>query len=265
MNYYKAIIQYNGSNYAGFQFQNGLKTIQNEINHSLRNLIPGKVTTVGASRTDTGVHALKQILKITCDEKIKEDDFVNSINHILPPDIKFISLNQCSSQYRPTAVAATKEYRYFFTNKKIPTPHEQQFIANISNELNIEEVNKCIQMLLGTHDFQNFYSMGSNVKSTIRNIVVCELEEINPHSVFISSELFLISKNIHQCYQFKIIADGFLKQMIRHLVSALWMVGSGKLTVQDFQNLLNEARIEKKPWKVAPPNGLFLFNINELI
>lgn len=204
-------------------------------------------------------------MKITSEETIIELDFINSINKILPPDIKFISISECSPQYRPTAVAATKEYRYFFTNKKIPSVDEQQYIANISNELNIDDINKCIQMLLGRHDFQNFYSMGSNVKSTIRNILECELTEINPHSIFSTLDIFPVTENIQLCYQLKIVADGFLKQMIRHIVSALWMVGSGKMTVQDFQLLLKKTKIEKKPWKVAPPNGLFLFNINEIV
>ncbi len=261
MFYYKSIIQYEGTNYAGFQWQNGTQTVQSEINDALAKLIEGKVTTTAASRTDTGVHAMEQIVKITSSIPINCASFLTLFNQALPPAIKCIDIELCEGLFRPASEAISKEYRYFFTNKLQVTKKESQFVANISNKLNLDAMINCIRALNGTHDFCNFYSSGSNVKTTLRNISLCELSVINPQDVFSDLELFKIPSDLTNCYELKIEANGFLKQMIRHIVSALWMVGSGKLSPDDFINLLNGPKSEKQLWKVASPNGLFLFHI----
>lgn len=261
MFYYRTTIQYAGTNYAGFQWQNGLITVQSEINRALSEIIPGKVTTRGASRTDTGVHALEQIVKITSENEVDCESFVNNFNKLLPDDIKSIDIVSCAGTFKPGVEAISKEYRYFFTNKNQIPNEDRKYIANISNELNLEAMRSCLQALLGKHDFCNFYSAGSNVKSTTRSISFCELAIVNPHEIFRAHNLFQIPKNLSECYQLRIVADGFLKQMIRHIVSSLWMVGSGKLSVDDFLKLLDSPKSEKQHWKVAPPNGLFLYRI----
>lgn len=261
MYYYKTTIQYEGTNYAGFQWQSSLQTIQSEFNLAISKLVDGKVTTMAASRTDTGVHAIEQVVKISSENPIDLSPFLVAFNKVLPPDIRCIDIESCEGLFRP-AIASSKEYRYFFTNKTQVTKEECQYIANISNKLNLDAMMICARALIGTHDFCNFYSSGSNVKSTVRNISICELSVINPHDIFSELELFQIPKNLDECYQLKIEANGFLKQMIRHIISALWMVGSGKISTNDFMLLLNGTKSEKQNWKVATPNGLFLYRIN---
>lgn len=262
MHYYKTTIQYEGTNYAGFQWQNGTTTIQSEFNNAVSKLIDGKITTMASSRTDTGVHAMEQIVKISSINPIDVLSFLEVFNKTLPPQIRCTNIESCNGLFRPSAEAISKEYRYFFTNKTQVSKEETQFIANIANKLDFDAINFCIQALVGEHDFCNFYSSGSNVKSTIRNISRCELSQINPHEIFSEVKLFSIPKNISVCYELRIEANGFLKQMIRHIVSALWMVGSGKITTDDFLEYLNGPKISKQLWKVASPNGLFLYKIN---
>jgi tRNA pseudouridine38-40 synthase len=261
MHYYKTSIQYEGTNYAGFQWQNGIQTVQSEFNKSVSQLISGKFTTMAASRTDTGVHALGQIVKISSIDPIDCLLFLPEFNRTLPRDIKCTSIEQCDGAFKPTN-AISKEYRYFFTNLKKSIKNEGKFIANISNELNLDEMLICIRALKGNHDFCNFCSSGSNVKSTVRNIHLLELSEINPRAIFSNSELFQIPANLLNCYELRIVANGFLKQMIRHIVSALWMVGSGKLSTDEFLMYLHGPKNIKQLWKVAPPNGLFLYRIS---
>lgn len=262
MFYYKAHFQYAGTNYAGFQWQKESATVQGEINKALSQLIPEKVTTVAASRTDTGVHALEQIVKITSSESIRPEIFIEKLNSRLPGDIICKILEVCPGTFRPASDARGKEYRYFFTNSTRVSNEQNRFMANIANPLNVAAIEECLQHLVGMHDFCNFCSSGSNVKSTIRTVIKAELTVINPHSVFFSDKLFIFPETIKQCYQLQIEANGFLKQMIRHLVSALWMVGSGKMTVIEFRDLLDSPKSEKQLWKVASPNGLFLFKIH---
>lgn len=261
MYYYKTQIQYNGTNYAGFQWQNDLKTIQSDINKSLGRILIGKYSTTAASRTDTGVHAVDQTVKITCENPIDEMSFLQLFNAELPSQIKCITVRSCDGSFRPSSEVVSKEYRYFFTNEKQIKKEDHLFVANISNELNLQNMQKCIDALIGEHNFCNFYSSGSNVKSTVRTIMSCELTLINPQDLFSKGDLFKIPSSIDNCYQLKITAKGFLKQMIRHIVSALWMVGSGKISVDEFKNILSGQKSLKQLWKVAPANGLFLYKI----
>ncbi|MBY0416363.1 MAG: tRNA pseudouridine(38-40) synthase TruA [Bdellovibrionales bacterium] len=262
MHYYKATIQYSGTNYAGLQWQEGLKTIQNDFNVALSKLVEDKITTMSASRTDSGVHAFEQIIKISSRKQIDTSSFLRPLNLALPNQIRCINIQECDGNFKPSVDSLSKEYRYLFTNKKQVSKDESEFIANIANPLDTNTMIKCIQAINGIHNFCNFYSSGSNVKSTVREVALCELTIINPHTLFSETELFQIPKDLSQCYEFRIIANGFLKQMIRHLVSAIWMVGSGKMSFGEFVNLLNGPKENKQRWKVAPPNGLYLYKIN---
>ena len=262
MYYYKTKIQYEGTDYAGFQWQNGIQTIQSEFNNAISKLIDGNFSTMAASRTDTGVHAMEQVVKISSKNPIDLFSFLEAFNNVLPSKIRCIDIESCSGLFKPAVEAISKEYRYFFTNKTLVAKEERQFIANISNNLDLDAIMICVGALVGIHDFCNFYSSGSNVKTTVRSISSCELLVINPHNIFTGLELFQIPKNLCSCYELRIVANGFLKQMIRHIVSALWMVGSGKISPDEFCNLLDGPKNINQKWKVARPNGLFLYRIN---
>lgn len=259
MNYYKAIVQYDGTNYCGFQWQKDLRTIQNDINQTLIKLMSGKVTTMGASRTDTGVHAVEQIVRITCEAQIDCKSFLPQLNQSLPSQIKCLTLVPCEGTFQPTTGSKTKEYRYLFTNTLKSSCMDQMFIANHPYPLDLNLMKQCVQMIVGTHSFHNFCSAGSNVKTTIREVLICELSEVNPHEVLPQSDLFMIDPELKECFQLKIEGAGFLKQMVRHLMSALWMVGSGKITPDEFALLLKGPMKTKRLWKVADPRGLYLY------
>ena len=262
MNYYKATLQYDGTDYAGFQWQKDAPTVQNDLNVALKKITSGKVTTMGASRTDSGVHAFEQVVKITTENKFDCHLVLPQLNSELPSSIRVLGLSDTTSDFRPASDGRSKEYRYLFTNKFAFSKQERKYIANIAKPLNIAAMIKCAQAINGTHDFCNFVSTGSNVKTTVRTVSVCELSEIDPHQLFSESSLFHIPSELQTCYQFKIEANGFLKQMIRHLIRGLWMVGSGKITEEEFLTLLDGPKIDKQLWRVAPASGLYLYRIN---
>lgn len=259
--YYKATILYDGTGYFGFQWQKGIPSVQNDFNLAVGKILKGKFTTMSASRTDTGVHALKQVVKITADNEIDCPSFLEEFNNHLPPRIRCLEIIPSHRKFRPANDHHSKEYHYYFTNKKIVPIEDKRYVSNISKPLDMEAINKCVKELSGTHDFKNFCSAGSNVKSTVRTISTCELVEINPHSILSPGEFFILPKDLTHCYQLRLVGNGFLKQMIRHIVSGLWMVGTGKLSTQDFFDLLYGEKRDKRIWKVAPPNGLFLIDI----
>lgn len=258
MNYYKATFQYDGTNYFGFQWQKDIPTIQNEINVALSSLVPGKITTMGASRTDTGVHALAQVVKITSEQEMNCTSSLALLNQTLLPEIRCLKIEECAGSFNPTTFASSKEYRYLFSNTLRSRGIEERFVANFPYELNIKAMQEGARLIVGIHDFRNFYSTGSNVKTTIREVLNCELTEVDPRSVLLNLELFPISKELRTCYQLSIEGRGFLKHMVRHLMSALWSVGQGRISIDEFSLILSGVPKEKRLWKVATPRGLYL-------
>lgn len=260
MNYYKAIIQYDGTHYFGFQWQKDLLTIQNDINLSLGQLLNGKITTMGASRTDTGVHAIEQIVKISSEDQFDCRTFLILLNDTLPSQIRCLSIAPCEGSYRPASDHASKEYRYLFSNILELNSVGQKYIVNHPYSLDLKLMNECAQMIVGRHDFKNFCSAGSNVKTTVRDILFCDISEIDPFTVLPQSGVFFLPPDIRSCYQFRIEGRGFLKQMVRHLMRALWLVGGKKITPDEFLYLLKGPAKERRLWKVAPPQGLYLYS-----
>lgn len=258
MNYYKAIIQYDGTDRIGFQWQEGMPTIQGDLNLSLEKILEGKVTTRAASRTDKGVHAFGQVVKISAEDPALPS--TEKLNSALPSHIKCLDLTKCAGDFIPSVDQISKEYRYIFTNTPGISGSDQRFIANTPYPLNIENMQACIEMLKGVNDFKNFWSIGGIANTTLRDILEVDLVTINPNDLF-HNTLFSAG-DVTSCWQFRIVGKGFLKHMVRHLVGALWMVGNGRLTKEDFQNLLHGEQREQRPWKKADPRGLYLLKVS---
>ncbi len=258
MNYYKAILQYDGSNHMGFQYQEGLSTIQGDLNHSLRLLLEGKVTTRAASRTDKGVHAFGQVVKISTEDSSLLD--AARLNSTLPSHIRCLTLSPTKGDFVPSVDQVSKEYRYLFTNTPGISGTDQHFIANTPYNLNFDHIQTCVEMIKGTKDFRNFWSIGGISNTTIRNIHEFDLLTIDPRLLF--RDTLFTAGEITSCWQLRIVGTGFLKHMIRHLVGALWMVGNGRLSVEDFSFLLHGEQKQQRPWKKADPRGLYLMKVS---
>ncbi len=258
MNYYKAIIQYDGSDRIGFQWQEGMPTIQNDINLSLQKILQGKVTTRSASRTDKGVHAFGQVVKISAEDPITLNKEL--LNAALPAHIRCLDLNTCAGTFIPSVDQISKEYRYLFTNTPGISGEGQRYIAQTPYQLNIDHIQTCVEMLKGKNDFRNFWSIGGTANTTLRDILQCDFTMIDPQELFKDS-LFSAGE-VKSCWQFRIVGKGFLKHMVRHLVGALWMVGNGRLTVENFSELLHGDQKEQRPWKKADPRGLYLLKVS---
>ncbi len=258
MNYYKAILQYDGSDRVGFQWQEGMPTIQGDLNLSLQRILQGKVTTRSASRTDKGVHAFGQVVKISAEDPSALN--AERLNSALPSHIRCLDLSPCAGDFIPSIDQFSKEYRYLFTNTPGVSGQDQRYIAQTPYPLNIEHIQTCIDLLKGKNDFRNFWSIGGIANTTLRDILECDLTSIDPRDLF-QGTLFTAGQ-VTSCWQFRIVGKGFLKHMVRHLVGALWMVGNGRLTVEDFSNYLHGELKEQRPWKKADPRGLYLLKVS---
>lgn len=258
MNYFKAILQYDGTDRMGFQIQEGKPTIQGDLNLALQKILKGPFTTRAASRTDKGVHAFAQVVKISAEDLGPID--AERLNAVLPLHIKCLDIEACAGEFLPSVDQRSKEYRYLFTNTPEVSSEDQRYIAQPPFPLNIDHIQTCVDMLKGINDFKNFWSIGGISNTTVREILECDLTTINPQEIF-SGTLFTAGQ-VTSCWQFRIVGTGFLKHMVRHIVGALWMVGNGRLSVADFSKLLHGELKEARPWKKADPRGLYLLKVS---
>lgn len=227
-------------------------TVQGELNKALKFISKSQeIKSVGSGRTDAGVHALGQVVKVSIPLNIMPENLLKAINGNLPQDIRVIDADRSVEDFLPTVHAVSKEYQYRFTCQRMATALQNDFIVNCSFDLDVERMRQACQLLIGRHDFVNFYCEGTDVSSTIREIFECEILEVSqggwdmlpPH------------------YIFRIVGNGFLKQMVRLLMGALWNVGRGKISIEVFESSLRPPKIEKLG-PVAPPSGLYLTRVN---
>ncbi len=251
--YYKLILQYKGTSYRGWQVQPdgaGL-TLQGELNRALKVISKTEhVKSLGAGRTDAGVHALGQVAKIALELNIPCDNLVKALNVNLPDDLRVLSAEVSNEEFLPTVHAKSKEYHYRFTCSRTLNAFQKDLIQNYPFELDIHRMREACKILIGRHDFTNFYCEGTEVASNIREIYDCEILEISQQNLMLPSH-----------YVFRIVGNGFLKQMVRLLMGALWNVGRGKITMEQLQNSLGPRRVQRLG-PVAPPNGLYLVRVN---
>ncbi len=249
--YYAITLSYNGSGHYGWQIQNNApeKTIQQELNCALKKICKSEdIRTIGSGRTDAGVHALGQVVKLSIPLKIRTDSLMAAINSMLPKEIRVIKAESCLEDFHPIFHAKSKTYDYLFASEVNAFDHH--FIAPFPYLFDIELMNKACKLFEGEHDFCAFYCVGTPVKSTIRTIFSCELI-VEKHQTFVGTKEY---------YRFRVTGSGFMKQMVRLMVGTLWNVGRGKITLEQ----LNESLRGGDPTKlaaVAPPEGLYLVEV----
>jgi tRNA pseudouridine38-40 synthase len=251
--HYKLEIEYKGSRYLGWQVQPegaGL-TVQGELNRALKIISKSdEVKSMGAGRTDAGVHALGQVAKVGIPLMIPPEKLVKALNGNLPDDIRVLSADTSDADFFPTVHAKSKEYHYRFSCQRTSTALQGDFVANYPYELDLEKMREACRVFIGEHDFTNFYCEGTEVASNIREIFECEILEIPQDGWMLPPH-----------YLFRIVGSGFLKQMVRLLVGAVWNVGRGKITVAELAASLSSTRVSRLG-VVAPPEGLYMVRVN---
>jgi tRNA pseudouridine38-40 synthase len=250
LNFYKLTLQYRGTFYSGFQAQSeGLKTIQGELNIALKTITKSnEIKSVGSGRTDAGVHAFGQIVRISIPLIIKPENLVKALNSHLPFDIRILHAEVCDDNFHPIFSAKSKEYNYVFSCEKA-TPFSSELITFFPHKLDIEKMNRACKLFIGEHDFINFQCQGTEVATTVRKITECEILcfESTGHWSQITPEYYVI----------RVVGNGFLKQMVRLMVGALWNIGRGKIDESDLCRAL-KIPLEHRLGATAPPQGLYL-------
>jgi tRNA pseudouridine38-40 synthase len=166
------VLEYDGTNYFGFQSQINAPTVQDEVEKAVLKLTGEKLRVVAASRTDTGVHALGQVLSFRTGSGLTTEAFVNGLNYYLPQDIAVKASYKVNDRFSVQREAVSREYAYYIFNSPVRSPLKRAYAYQIKGELNIEEMNRAGKALVGEKDLASFVTAMSRsvVKSTLRTV-----------------------------------------------------------------------------------------------
>lgn len=217
----KLIVAYDGTNYCGWQTQiNGI-TVEEVLNKTLSGLLKEDIRVIGASRTDSGVHALGNVAVFDTESKIPGDKFSFALNQRLPEDIRIQESCQVADDFHPRFCDTIKIYEYKILNRKFALPTERLYSAFVYYPLDVEKMQMAAAYLVGEHDFKSFCSSGSQVESTVRTITDISVEK---HGEMIS---------------IRVSGNGFLYNMVRIIVGTLMKIGLGVWEPERMEEILN--------------------------
>jgi tRNA pseudouridine38-40 synthase len=241
-------IAYDGTRYGGWQIQPNAKTIQQIVAESVAKATSEQAHVQGSGRTDSGVHAIGQVGSIVLQNwNVGADKLVPAINRFMPRDVVIRSCSEMVYPFDPIRQAISKRYRYTIRNSRVPDPMMNRHHWWIPKELNIDKMRAGATCLLGTHDFKSFETIGSPRRSSTRTVYAIDIET---KSALDGTELWI-----------EIEADGFLYNMVRNIVGALWTIGSDRFGERWMQTLLGMKARDTTQY-TAPPQGLCLMQVN---
>lgn len=256
MTNYKITIQYDGTNYHGWQTQPDGRTIQGELTRVL-SLLEGnpddrKVTVHGAGRTDAGVHAEGQVASFRLERDFESLKLRDAINGNLERDIRVTDVELVEDAFHARFSAKEKTYRYRIFTGAVMSPFLYRYALHNRNALDIEAMRQAAAALVGTHDFSAFTVVDSERENHVRTLKRLDIVIEDRHECAVVGQGELISVVA--------TADGFLRYMVRNIVGTLLEIGRGARPADDMARLL-ESRDRAQAGDTAKPHGLTLMRV----
>jgi tRNA pseudouridine38-40 synthase len=236
-------LAYVGTAYAGWQRQPNAVTVQQRLEEALAELAQAPVATVGAGRTDAGVHARGQVVSFALDRELPASALVHGVNHHLPDDIRVLAAGPTPSGFDARRWARAKEYRYRFHRDRVPPPDRAPFVADAPAALDLPAMAEAARSLVGAHDFAAFAAAGGVPGPTRRRIFAAACWEEGPEVVL------------------GVCGEGFLRGMVRALAGTLLEVALGRRSGAEFARLL-EGGTRAAAGPTAPARGLTLERVD---
>ena len=238
----RMIISYDGTNYCGWQVQiNGI-TVEEVINRELTNLLGEEIAVIGASRTDSGVHAIGNVAVFDTETKIPAEKISFALNQRLPDDIRIQKSEEVPMDFHPRYCDSTKTYEYKILNRRFPNPMKRLYTHFVYMPLDVDKMKKAAEYIVGEHDFASFCSARSQVKTTVRTV----------YSLDVSKQDDVIT--------IRISGNGFLYNMVRIIVGTLMKVGLNVYPPEHVSEII-EAKDRYAAGPKAPARGLTLIGI----
>ena len=236
------VVAYDGTKYCGWQVQPNGVTIQEVLERHLSELLKEPVSVLGASRTDAVVHALGNAAVFDTNSRMPGEKVSYALNQRLPEDIRIQESKEVPLDFHPRYQKSEKTYEYRILNRRFPIPTERFYSHFTYVPLDVEQMRKAAEHLIGEHDFKSFCGTGAQVKTTVRNVTGLTIQK-NGDEIII-----------------RVTGMGFLYNMVRIIAGTLMEVGCGKYPPEYVKEIL-EARDRKMAGNTAPARGLTLVGV----
>lgn len=238
----KLTVAYDGTDFAGFQIQPNVDTIQGELETALPRVLGETVRIIGAGRTDSGVHALGQVVSFKTSATIPTSRLPAALNTVLPRDIAVLRAEEVAAGFSARHSATDKLYRYLICVGDTLSPFIRNYCWYLPRRLEVRSMQLAAKMLEGHHDFSAFCAARSDAKSKIRTL--------RSLRIYTLKDLVVIEAQ----------AESFLYKMVRSIVGALVHVGRGSLSPTEIPDILQSCK-RNKIGQIAPPQGLILWQV----
>lgn len=238
----KLKVAYDGTDYCGWQVQPNGITVEEVLNKALCRLTGEDIRVIGASRTDSGVHALGNIAVFDTESPIPGERFAMALNQKLPDDIVVVESQEVAPDFHPRYCNCSKTYEYHILNTKVPVPTKRRTHYFVSFDLDVKAMQEAANYLIGEHDFASFCNIKTDVENTVRTVTALDVIR-NQDEITI-----------------RISGKGFLYNMVRIITGTLVRVGRGYYQPVQVKEIL-DAKKRTEAGVTAPPQGLYLMEI----
>lgn len=235
----KLKLQYDGTNYHGWQIQKNGVTVQQTLTDAIEAVTGERVTVIGCGRTDAGVHAMNYVCNFRTNSRVPADKYPYALNSHLPDDIRVFGAEAVTDDFHASDCSEKKRYIYRILNSDINDAFLGKYAWHVKMPLDIDAMRKASKAFLGEHDFIGFASSGFSVKTTVRTI----------YSLDITKEENLLTIDI--------CGNGFLYNMVRIIAGTLVHVGTGRIDPSDMERII-ASKCRDEAGITAPAHGLFL-------
>ncbi len=236
-------LEYDGTNYSGWQVQKNARSVQEQVEKGLKHLTGVELKAVGAGRTDAGVHAKGMVThtRLKTKMRVPVDKIPDIMNSAMPADIRIYNASLTTKSFNARFFPVARKYSYYITTSQ--TVFNRLYAANIKGEIDFNTLKKSAEIFKGEHDFTTFSKYNASVKSYVCKVEECSWEPIDDG-----------------LWRFTIQADRFVYAMVRAIVGACIDAARGKRTIDELKEAL-EKRDRRYISPLAEPRGLFLDNV----
>ncbi|MDE1178393.1 MAG: tRNA pseudouridine(38-40) synthase TruA [Edaphobacter sp.] len=263
MFHWKLIVAYDGTPYHGWQVQPGLSTVQGTLAEAIQRVTGETILPQGSGRTDTGVHALGQVVSISIAATIPASNLQRALNNRLPGSIRIVSIEPAHHHFHARHSARRKTYEYRICPATVCPPTLAPFVWNCLRPLDVSAMQQAASFIVGSFDFTSFAAVDPDLAT--RNDDPADGKPHPPHSavrhIFTSTWERRSDPQGCDLIIYSITGSGFLHHMVRNLVGTFVEVGRGRTPAADLPSIL-AARARSAAGPTAPPQGLFLVNVD---
>ena len=242
MTHYKLTLAYDGTKFAGYQIQPRQRTVQGVLEKALGKM--AKVDNIhvdGSGRTDSGVHALGQVISFDYPGNIPERSMMLAMNSLMPLDVEILKAEIVPATFHARYSAKGKRYVYRVARGRFTDPFNRLYTGHYPYPLDLDRIREALKDVVGTHDFTSFAASGGVIEDKVRTIYEATVQDDPAHNEI----------------RFEFYGNGFLYNMVRILVATLLEIGNGRRAVHDFQRLY-QVKDRQQARGTAPASGLYL-------